>query len=78
MLPLTAVYPLPVHWPFGVETGSLLHRMALWDCVGDEFWPSLQRQYVIANNRRDSVPKNSPIVQLDNTPTQSPGQPPYG
>ena len=25
------------HWPFGVETGSLLRRMALWDCFGDEF-----------------------------------------
>ena len=39
---------------------SLLSRIAPWDVLGDELWPSFLGNLVIANERSDSFPKTVP------------------
>ena len=42
-----------------LESERVLCRIALWDFLGDRFWPSAQLKFVIANKRSDSVTKYS-------------------
>lgn len=56
------------------ETGSVLCRIALWDSLRDEFWPSFSCNFLIPNKRRDYILKTvpwNPVVQFDTTPSQS-------
>ena len=54
------------------ETGSVSCRIALWDCFGDAI-AAFVGNYEVAQETgpRIFVPKNSPMVQFDTTPTQS-------
>ena len=56
------------------ETESVFCRIALWDGLRDEFWPSFSCNFLIPNKRRDYVLKTAPwnpVVQFDPTPSQS-------
>ena len=56
----------------GVGGLNFLHCETI---AGDSFRPIFPRNFVIANERGDSVLRNSPIMHIDTTLTQSPAQP---
>ena len=49
-----------LYWPsleVVIETGSVLGRIALWDSFGRQFWPRFPPNFEIANEIKDSVPR---------------------
>ena len=53
--------PPKARFEISLETGSVLGRIALWDCFEGRILPSFLRNSVIANEKSDS---DSPIVQF--------------
>ena len=54
--------------------GVELYYGTLWN----SFWPIFPLNFVIVNKRRNGVPKISPIMQFETTPTQSHAHPQNG
>ena len=60
------------HLKIALGTGSVLCQIALWDCFGDECYPSFTHNFLIVNEgRKWYLPQMSPTMQFDAKLTQS-------
>ena len=55
------------HFEAAFDAGSVLCRIALWDCFGGEIWSSFLRDLVIAGKRSDNNLKTHPYYAICST-----------